>query len=109
MVLCFDAQIKISSHAVQSVGGLSEFENWKRKFTPAPRYRNRELLWKSILPKFDSTEMLVLGFGIAHGYATNWWLRHNKARNIEWHGFDTFRGLPTSWTRGGRYPERGVV
>jgi hypothetical protein len=83
------------------LGALSEFENWKRKFTPAPRYRNRELLWKSILPKFDSTEMLVLEFGVAHGYATNWWLRHNKARNIEWHGFDTFTGLPTSWTRGG--------
>ena len=83
------------------LGELSEFENWKRKFTPAPRYRNRELLWRSILPKFDSTEMLVLEFGVAHGYATNWWLQHNKAKNIEWHGFDTFTGLPTSWSSGG--------
>lgn len=83
------------------LGELAEFENWKRKIAPSRRYRNRELLWESILPKFESTEMLVLEFGVAHGYATNWWLRNNKAKNIKWHGFDTFTGLPTSWSSGG--------
>jgi len=40
-------------------------------------------------------------FGVAWGYATNWWLQRLPDRNLTWHGFDTFTGLPTTWDREG--------
>ena len=35
-------------------------------------------------------------FGVAHGYATNWWLTR-LGRDVAWHGFDRFTGLPRAW------------
>ncbi|MEI7715375.1 MAG: class I SAM-dependent methyltransferase [Mycobacterium sp.] len=38
----------------------------------------------------------MLEFGVAHGYATNWWL-NRLGQNVVWHGFDRFTGLPRAW------------
>lgn len=82
-------------------GELSEYENWKREKLPSKLFRNREQLWQSLIPSFDDSDLVVFEFGVAHGYATKWWLKHLKPRSIEWHGFDVFTGLPTPWVRGG--------
>ena len=39
----------------------------------------------------------VLEFGVAWGYATNYWLSKNGSGIQLWHGFDCFTGLPRSW------------
>jgi len=36
------------------------------------------------------------------GFATDFWLRNLDSRKVEWHGYDTFTGLPTTWSRAER-------
>jgi len=61
---------------------------------------NRHQLWnEKLLPKVNS-DAIVFEFGVAAGAVTKWW--SNKELPIAvWHGFDTFTGLPTPWSRGG--------
>jgi hypothetical protein len=63
--------------------------------------RDRTALWcEDVLPILAHQEFSVLEFGVADGAAVRWWAdKDTKIR--EWIGFDTFEGLPSSWTRGG--------
>ena len=40
---------------------------------------------------------MALEFGVAWGCATNWWLCRLRGRDVVWHGFDRFTGLPRAW------------
>lgn len=61
---------------------------------------NRYRLWnQELLPKINSGAV-VYEFGVASGRATKWWADKGLAF-FEWHGFDTFTGLPSPWIRGG--------
>jgi hypothetical protein len=61
---------------------------------------NRYRLWdQELLPKVNSGAV-VFEFGVASGIATKWWASKNL-QFAEWHGFDTFTGLPSPWIRGG--------
>lgn len=61
---------------------------------------NRYRLWdQELLPKVNSGAV-VFEFGVASGTATKWWANKNLSF-AEWHGFDTFTGLPSPWIRGG--------
>jgi len=76
------------------------FVDWQlRVFGHRPAvYRRREKLWEQLAQRLDpSRPLVVLEFGVAWGYATNWWLRRLGHRNIVWHGFDRFTGLPCPW------------
>ena len=58
----------------------------------------RESLWKTTLDILESKPERYVGleFGVAWGYCSNWWLTRSE-KLIEWHGFDTFTGLPEKW------------
>lgn len=61
-------------------------------------YSRREKLWEQLARRLDPKRPLfVLEFGVAWGYATDWWLRRLAGRDVTWHGFDRFTGLPRSW------------
>lgn len=61
-------------------------------------FTNREKLWIFARKELIGRKVLLLEFGVAEGYATNWWFKNLNARaHIEYHGFDTFEGLPRSW------------
>ena len=64
------------------------------------RYGDRTTLWeREAEPRLRDATATALEFGVAEGLATRWW----AGRGIEfdsWHGFDTFEGLPSDWTRG---------
>jgi hypothetical protein len=61
---------------------------------------NRYQLWnEKLLPKIK-TGAVVFEFGVAAGAATKWWAKKELPLAV-WHGFDTFTGLPTPWSRGG--------
>lgn len=63
------------------------------------RYSDRVALWRHGLePRLRDAPTAVLEFGVADGVATRWWAERNISFT-EWHGFDTFEGLPTEWTR----------
>ena len=65
------------------------------------RFRNRETMWQSLVvpqlarrPRWSALE-----FGVAAGAATRWYAA-NGVNISQWHGFDTFSGLPEPWRRG---------
>jgi hypothetical protein len=61
---------------------------------------NRSQLWnEKLIPKVK-TGAVVVEFGVAAGAATKWWAK-KELPLAEWHGFDTFIGLPMPWRRGG--------
>ena len=72
--------------------------DWARD---AHRYRDRTDLWKhEAAPRLRGKGAAVLEFGVADGLATRWWA-NTGVPFASWHGFDTFRGLPTAWGRAG--------
>lgn len=65
------------------------------------RCRDRIALWERLVePRLRDATVTALEFGVADGLATHWW-SERSVRFAEWHGFDTFEGLPTAWDRGG--------
>jgi hypothetical protein len=85
----------------KNIGEISNYLLWVKHVFPNPKlFWNRELLWKEIIliSKIESSgKVNILEFGVAWGYATNWFMRNVKNQNIFWQGFDTFTGLPRSW------------
>lgn len=63
------------------------------------RFRDRLALWeRAVEPRLGNESTVVLEFGVADGLATHWWANRG-IRFVGWHGFDTFEGLPSAWTR----------
>lgn len=87
------------------VGVLADYSAWKRQCFEDkgnPLFGHREKLWETMIAGLAEKKFLVvMEFGVAWGYATNWWLSRLKDANLQWHGFDTFTGLPTTWDRAG--------
>ena len=83
-----------------NAGLIADFIDWQeREFGARPTvYNRREELWEQIANKLDPNRPVVaLEFGVAWGYATDWWLRRLAGRDVTWHGFDRFTGLPRAW------------
>lgn len=87
------------------LGILADYAAWKRLRFEAkgkPFFPYREKMWEAMLPGLARKgPLVVMEFGVAWGYAANWWLSRLRDPGLEWHGFDTFTGLPTTWDRGG--------
>jgi hypothetical protein len=85
----------------KNIGEISNYLLWVKNEFPNPRlFWNREQLWKEIIQisKIESSgKVNVLEFGVAWGYATNWFMSNVGNKNVFWQGFDTFTGLPRSW------------
>ena len=76
-----------------------EFQLWvKDKFESCKFYWTRESLWDQLLIKLSNTDRWTgYEFGVAWGYASEYWLTHCEANLEVWHGFDRFTGLPRGW------------
>jgi hypothetical protein len=84
-------------------GHVSSYALWQhaRGLGTAPRYANREAMWRDVFPRLATGVVTVLEFGTAHGAATRAWLGSIDNPQLRWHGFDVFSGLPQPWSRGG--------
>jgi hypothetical protein len=83
-----------------TTGNIADFIDWQQRvFGHQPTFfERREKLWERLAQRMDPNRTLVaLEFGVAHGYATDWWLRRLGASDVAWHGFDRFTGLPRAW------------
>lgn len=56
----------------------------------------REDLWQKALLKLENSEWIGLEFGVAWGYSANFHIKRSR-KMIQWHGYDTFVGLPQPW------------
>lgn len=87
------------SEKFQLAGDVSNYSDWLRKeFNNPKRFYNRERLFNFLIKKHLQGETIVLEFGVAKGYLTEWFLARDSNKSINaWHGFDTFEGLPSAW------------
>jgi hypothetical protein len=83
-----------------NAGQIADFIDWQQRVwgsRPSVVGR-REDLWERLAERLDPARpLLALEFGVAWGYATHWWVQRLAGRDVTWHGFDRFTGLPRSW------------
>lgn len=92
--LWYAEQLVLSARYQQALRG----SDWSRD---SRRCRDRLHLWENVaFPRLRRGGSVALEFGVADGAATHWWAATGAAF-VEWHGFDTFEGLPEPWKRGG--------
>jgi hypothetical protein len=74
---------------------LNDFYSSKRD------YNKRYKLYDTVAAHYhlDKSEILYLEFGVAAAHSFKWWLAKNTNPHSEFHGFDTFEGLPEDWGR----------
>lgn len=85
-----------------NAGDVADFVDWQiETFGRTNIFGSREQLWEALLPRVQSaaSPLHCLEFGVAHGYASQWWLGQLTRTDLRWHGFDRFTGLPRSWRR----------
>jgi hypothetical protein len=83
-----------------NAGQIAEYVAWQQRvFGQLPTFfGHQEKLYERLAQQLDPNRPLfALEFGVAHGYATNWWLQRLAGRDVAWHGFDRFTGLPRAW------------
>ncbi len=84
-------------------GNVASFATWQRArgLDGVPTYRTRGQLWQAASKPLQRGKTTVLELGVASGDATRFWLAMVRNPELEWHGFDTFTGLPSPWVRAG--------
>jgi hypothetical protein len=97
------------------VGEVSRFAKFLSENGQVEFFLTREKLWGKILldlQKSKSKSLTIVEFGVAHGYATDWWITRTAHMEIEitYQGFDTFTGLPASWNSfaSGSFSNHGI-
>lgn len=83
-----------------NAGQTADYVDWyQRVFGHRPTvFGRREKLFERLAQQLDPHRPVVaLEFGVAWGCATNWWLTRLAGRDVVWHGFDRFTGLPRPW------------
>lgn len=87
-----------------NAGQIAEYVDWQQRVFghQLTFYGHSVKLWEQLAQRLDPNRPLVaLEFGVAHGYATNWWLQRLAGRDVVWHGFDRFTGMPRPWREHG--------
>ena len=88
-----------SRRKIINAAEIADYTGWLEKnFGSYKMFRKRESLWKEMVQNLDSRPIEGMEFGVAWGYATNFWLKVlNDSRLVVWRGFDRFTGLPRNW------------
>lgn len=83
---------------IARIGEVAEYLDWVDTTFPgnAVLHSRRERLWKAIHASLAPNSIRGFEFGVAWGYATEWWLRE-VPQISRWDGFDRFSGLPRAW------------
>lgn len=92
-----------AAKTMEIAGHVSSFSMWRNQHgLGGKRFSTREQMWRSTAwPSLREGPVTVFEFGVASGDMTRMWLSALPNVELRWHGFDTFTGLPTDWTRGG--------
>jgi hypothetical protein len=84
--------------AIRDVGSSAAFE--RQHLQDAADFKGRHQLYRHVLSLVPHDEGLFLEFGVYKGDSINR-LAALKP-DVQWHGFDSFIGLPEAWTLGAR-------
>jgi hypothetical protein len=83
-----------------------------RGFHVGKRCDSREEVFAAIAATVGDENVLYLEFGVFKGASMRFWSRALRNPNAQLHGFDSFEGLPESWTRDherGRFSTEGRI
>lgn len=72
---------------------VNDFYRRKRHYDD--RYKSFEAIVKHY--NLQQSPIAYLEFGVAAGYSFRWWMEQCKSEGADFHGFDTFEGLPEKW------------
>jgi hypothetical protein len=97
------ARLSYAAKSLEIAGHVSSYATWLRlRGLDAKGFTTRKrLLDSEAWPKLREGPVTVFEFGVASGDGTRTWLEALPNTELRWHGYDTFTGLPTDWTRGG--------
>jgi hypothetical protein len=86
---------------------LAKISEWHKKqpkikfndfYSSGWDYKKRYKLYEFLIKDHKAAEKInYLEFGVAAGNSFKWWVENNKNPETEFHGFDTFTGLPEDW------------
>lgn len=86
---------------------LAKIAEWHRKqpkikfndfYSSGWDYKKRYKLYEFLIKDYNASEKInYIEFGVAAGNSFKWWVENNKNPETEFHGFDTFTGLPEDW------------
>lgn len=63
-----------------------------------PKFSGREEIWSNVAQKIGKEdEVLLLEFGVYKGNSMKFWISQFANPKSEFHGFDSFAGLPEDW------------
>ncbi len=101
--------LKPFSNGLKFLSNLALLTSWINKhnktakftdfYKPVRVYSDREKLHQFIIDNYGlkDKEMHYMEFGVSTGASFRWWLSKNDHPKTEFHGFDTFEGLPEDW------------
>lgn len=94
-------------HGMLNIIYLSKIAKWHREqpkikfndfYSGSWDYSKRYKLYEFLFEDENTGDKInYLEFGVAAGHSFKWWVEKNKNSNSEFHGFDTFTGLPEDW------------
>ena len=91
---------EVTLHNINAVVNYLETGRWMRAhgYTPTNRVDRREEVFDAIAAEAANRAVLYLEFGVYEGRSMRYWskLLRNPASHL--HGFDSFQGLPATWT-----------
>jgi hypothetical protein len=94
------SQLAFTTHITQNLGQRANYVQWLiDTFSKKPDLAlSREKVWDKLISGVARDRPVVVWeFGVAWGYSTDWWLKRLPQKDLNWHGFDRFIGLPRDW------------
>jgi len=72
---------------------------YKDAFSLFRNYNHRFDLYNYVMDReqLHHAEMIYIELGVSGGVSFLWWMENNHHSNTQFHGFDTFEGLPENW------------
>jgi hypothetical protein len=81
-----------------NLGSIADYVSWcEQHFGSVDPRRRREQLWLDLVDRLEGGPVRGVEFGVAWGYATQWWMNHLPSADVRWDAFDRFTGLPRAW------------
>lgn len=82
---------KISSWISNQDRVFDDYSKWN--------YNKRYLLYANIINNYSLSDAVInyIELGVSQGHSFRFWVENNNNELSEFHGFDTFNGLPENW------------
>ena len=97
------------SYTLFTLHELLEFDAWRRanRLDTVPWFESRYDMFAHVHATLNGEPIDYLEFGVFQGESIRRWIGLNAREESRFTGFDTFEGLPETWTLASRSVERG--